>query len=210
MKLLVLLVFLLPCVSSAEEFLQLKKIEGLEGNETIRFLADWRDTYPEKELFEVSKGFMIPKGPRYIEVTFNCRWDGEKARHTASMIRVPLKERKYRGEILGSKPEAIDEVAFMYLKGSRVFIDQSLTQKDCMVLLDELQKVTEAEFEGTRIPFSLIQPLITEVYSPEEGLYMMKLGKAATHSSESYHVVMKTKEGETTVELRHRTNLTIP
>ncbi|WP_221774260.1 hypothetical protein, partial [Puniceicoccus vermicola] len=210
MKFIALIVFLLPCVSFANEFLKLKKIEGLEENETIRFLADWRDTHPEKELFEVSKGFMIPKGPSYIDVIFNSMWDGKKARYSASMIRIPLKKKIYQGEMLSSEPERIDEVAFVYLKGSRASVNPSLTQKDCMVLRDELQKVREAEFEGTRIPFSLIQPLITEIYSPEAGLYIMKLGSAATYSSESYHLVVKAKEGETTAELRHRTNLAIP
>jgi len=202
-----------------KELLPLAQTDGLSQYELQRIFADWGEITENSKIHRLSKSFRPPSGPSLVSIIYDCTWNGSTARYESKELRLELRKKSYSGELLDE--ELKNERHKCYLdQGATIEVDSKLTQADCMYLSRNFPSSKEVKFNDSSIPLKLIWPQVTYAYSPEKGLYILRLGVG--YSGESYHLRIKretsenvgtfTKQNNDTVEeleLIHKTGLPI-
>ncbi|MBC2593994.1 hypothetical protein H5P28_06935 [Ruficoccus amylovorans] len=101
--------------------LPLSSIQGLNQNEVIRFLVDWSERFPDRQLYLVEKIQITPGAVKAISAIYNYRW--ENGFYSGELCTINLEKTKYAGELLSDQRLYHFKIYEFDLVGKRVRIE---------------------------------------------------------------------------------------
>ncbi len=161
--------------SAESEFLPLSSISNLSENEVIRVIVDWREKFPENQLYRVSKEKTLPSSRKYLQILFNLRWDSSLGFYRGREMNVRLENDAYQGEIFSVETDDIRDFfyTFEFRRGGSPTRLEGISREEFEQLKDLFVYGINVPWRDRFVDAGFLKQYIGMVSNYTEGIYII-------------------------------------